>query len=184
MDEDHGINLEHIATVGVVALFPGFRTFIGVVGLLGLVFGGLYFSVKSIPNAQSVNLNPVCDREFFLLPSSNPNTFFGPGTVVTPKALYVREANGTGYCLVKEDLGRPWFLKDGYNVKRWYEVPSKYGEIVQQLAQSRPKSNEIDLIPIWIIGFSLALLLGVWLPATIVAYIGRRLLKNVQEEPL
>jgi hypothetical protein len=194
MDQDNNnINFSHLATVGTVAIFPGLRRTIGIIGLLGLLGAGVLGLVSRTPQIITTNADPVCDRVAWQRINSTPPDQWGTYVNVRGKdnytvTQYVREANGTGWCIIKHDQTlstMPVKSDDGrilqMYVNRWYEIPSKYGDRVEQLAPHQ------DARPLWAMGlgfFSFALLFGIWLPATIIAAIGRRLLRNIQEEPL
>ena len=189
---EHDINLSHLFTVGFFATFRGLRRAIGVLGLVGLIAAGILGLEARKPVQQIVaNTSPVCNREVYqaqsaFLPPSNWGDNVKSIGANSP-SFYVHEAKGTGWCLVKQDHalqtmnsvngdGRPIVLY----VHRWYEVPSQYGDRIQQLAPPR-----INTTAYWAMGIgfiSAGLLFCIWLPATILAAVGRRLIRNAQEE--
>lgn len=184
------INVPHYITVGIFALFPGLRRFIGILGLVGLIVGGwMAYSAYYFPQVVAVNATPTCDREIWMPQSAFlPPQKWGEYVKSVPEGAkqptyYVRERNGSGWCMVKHD---PAIVEvNGMYANHWTEVPTKYGSNVQviDLAQNKRMSPHEWLI-LGILGFSVVILLGIWLPATIFAAVGRRFLKDVKEEPL
>ncbi len=201
-------NLSHYITIGVVATFRWLRYTIGIIGVLGLLVS-IYLCLQVLypPAKVAVNPNPVCNREAYLTAGA---VMFGvpqPGTIpsIPPTAwgdyvksigsdhptFYVREANGTGWCRVIRDNAPPQIRQMptadhrtmAMYVYRWYEVPSQYGDRVELLAP--PPANTKFLWALGIGFVSVGLIFGIWLPATIVAAVGRRWLLNIKSnEPL
>lgn len=192
MDDNTGFNFGRFATIGVVATFKGLRRTVGLLGLLCLIAAGLLWQdARTPPQPIVVNPSPLCNREGYLpvsafLPPPEWGHYVKSVGANSP-SYYVREAKGTGWCLVKHDRtvqtmpiknssGRP----DLMYVNRWYEVPSKYSEKVDALAPKEDYRGAIALI----VGFIGVALLSIWLPATILAAVARRWLRDVKEEPL
>jgi hypothetical protein len=186
---ENTVNFSRIAVLGVLAFFPWLRRTIGVLALLGTVVGGLMaYSVPVFTNGVVVNTNPVCDRVAYQEaikgePPLGWGHYIKPSTATTLQR-YVREANGTGWCLVKVDptIEIRGLISEGRMVNvyvhRWYEVPSKYGEVVQ--ANVPPSYNTSFLVWAGIALFSAAVFFFLWLPATILAAIGRSFLRDVK----
>lgn len=184
------INVPHYITVGIFALFPGLRRFIGILGLVGLIVGGwMAYSAYYFPQVVAVNATPTCDRIMFrTLSQSGPPPEWGRFTQTRGASgqteWYVKEARGSGWCLIKHDYNAT-VLQNGLYGTLWAEVPSKYSARVQANAdEQHHELSDHNWLILGILGFSVVILFGIWLPATIFAAVGRRFLKDVKEEPL
>lgn len=188
---DDGPNFPHLAAVGVIATFAGLRRTIGILGLLGLIASGIIYSMNmNKPNIPApVNPNPVCNRTALQTQMiGTPPGQWGNSIRSQNSVYYVREANGTGWCRVVTTQKPGVFpeLIGGLYVYRWWEVPSKYGEIVQQHVKPPVVENVNNFWALMLALGSVLILVGLWLPATILAAVARRWLSDVKQvdEPL
>lgn len=180
-------NLSHYLTVGVASVFPGLRRTIGILGLLGMIIGGLMVYRGNAPEPIVVNATPSCERSVWQVQSAFlPPPVWGNYVKSIGKdrpSFYVQEAKGNGWCLVKKD--EQITIINNIYVQRWFEVPSKFGDRIQALASSQnPEPRPLYLLGLVFGCVGTGLLFCIWLPATILAAVGRRLLSDVKEEPL
>lgn len=163
------INVTHWAAVAVFATFSGLRHLLGILGLIAIVAAVVFWN--SPAQVTPVRAEPVCNREFYKEPySSIPGEWRGWFRTPNNPTLYVQEANGTGFCRIKKD--EQWINIGGLYKVHWYEVPTKYGEIVAQSAP--PKEDTHRLLAIILGAVGGCFLFGLWLPATILAAVARR----------
>lgn len=182
--EQHtGINFGRIAVLGFLIAFPGIRKALGIICLLGLIIAGLLFVVgrANPPGIPVVTSTPVCDRVAIGFSSYGFDVIQSWGRwfrTKDNKETYIKEAHGPGYCMIRrqniiEQSGPRSGLPSAYD--RWYEVPSKYSnEIIQQLP---PPMNPNYVFAAIVAGLSGLFLIGLWLPATILAAISLRFLR-------
>jgi hypothetical protein len=187
---EEGTNISRYATIGLLATIPGLRKTLFWVCLLA-VFGGILMAYISVPDRSiAASSNPICNREVLANVSApDAPAIFGRYVNILSSATnqwnrYVREANGSGWCILR----RAHY--DAYRY-RWYEVPTKYGPIVEQYAKLEP-GNKLDAkiaeiggqaILGWIIaGFSAIVLVFMWLPAALLAMAGRNVIHNLKDE--
>jgi hypothetical protein len=176
MRENNGINYQHIVAVGITSIFPGFRSFIGWTGLFGLIVSALLIFVGNLPTQPPPGMavkSPPCNRtELVARDDVRPNW----GTYTQSNGRMFITMKGLGAC--EFIVGEKQFFR-GYWWRHVYEVPAPAA--VNQAA-AVPKDNSM-----WQVGFFLglcsgALLIGLWLPATILAAAGHRLMGREDAE--
>jgi hypothetical protein len=172
MHKDAEINYQHIVAVSATAIFPGFRSLVGWTGLFGLVVAVALILIGSLPSPAMLD-PPTCNRVALTSIGSSDWPRWGRYIQLNGHT-YVTADSGSGICeLVR--LGQQ--LKDGAWYQTWKEVSVPPGMGEQITAQLPPKK------PPWQIGFflgmcSAALLVGLWLPATILAAAGNNLMSE------
>jgi hypothetical protein len=168
--EKDEISYQHIVAVGITSIFPGFRSFIGWAGLFGLIVSAILIFVGNLPAQPPPGVavkSPPCNRtELVARDDVRPNW----GTYTQSSGRTYITMKGLGAC--EFIMGEKQFFR-GYWWRHVYEVPAPAA--VNQEA-SVPRDNSM-----WQVGFFLglcsgALLVGLWLPATILAAAGRRLM--------
>lgn len=175
------MNISQIFILGVAATFPWVRRLIGVLGLIAVAVAAHLITAKVEPvTVAAVNNNPTCNRFVWFTPSEQRVPAAWGDFIRTPTETYVREAKGTGFCRVKFE---PEFkVIDGLYVRRWYEVPSKYGDIVAaSIPATEPPPNFRAIIGIFVGMFGLGLI-GIWLISTIMAAVARRWINNIKDD--
>jgi hypothetical protein len=176
MHKDAEINYQHIVAVGATAIFPGFRSLVGWTGLFGLVVAAALILIGSLPSPVLLDA-PTCNRVALTSIGTSDWPRWGRYAQLNGHT-YVTAESGSGFCeLVR--LGQQ--LKDGIWYQAWKEasVPPAVGE---QIAVKLPHDKSA-----WQFGFflgmsSVALLVGLWLPATILAAAGNRLMSEEHED--
>src|SRR5882757_1511060 len=198
MDYENHSNLSRYFLIGFVAAFSGLRHTIGFLCFAGLMGAAILFTQEITMAPPVVNATPVCNRmtyvpgtRHFAPPEAWGHWYKVPGELT----FYVREAKGTGYCKVMADYDARRYVFDEpqqnglpnqsvYHIKFW-EVPAPNLKFAQQVVNNAPPRYDMPLnvMSAYIIGgLSLAVLFGLWLPATLLAMFSRRLAQNVREE--
>jgi hypothetical protein len=166
------INYQHIVAVGITSIFPGFRSFIGWAGFFGLIISAILIVIGNLPAQPPSGIavkSPPCNRtELVARDDVRPNW----GAYIQSNGRQYVTMKGIGAC--EFIVGEKQFYR-GYWWRHVYEVPAPAA--VNQEA-SVPKDNSM-----WQIGFFLGicsgiLLIGLWLPATILAAASRKLMES------
>lgn len=171
MQKDHEINYQHAIAVIVTAVFPGFRSFLGWTVVFGLILAAALLIIGAALPPPPPMPAASCNRTG--LTNNLPGEYPAWGRYITVGGrTYITDQTGRSYC---EPIKVGIQAYQGRMYQAWKEKPAS-PQVMAAISAGRPAHNAPALIGFFLGWLSLALLVGLWLPATVLAATANRLL--------
>jgi hypothetical protein len=168
--KDHEINYQHVTAVVVTAAFPELRSFLGWAGIVGLILAVVLFVIGLVLSSPPPMPTPSCNRT--TLTTTLPGEYPAWGRYITVGGLtYMTDETGRSYC---EPIKLGLQSYQGRLYQAWKEKPAP-PEVMAAISASRRTGNAPGTFGFFLGWVSLALLVGLWLPATVLAATANKL---------